>query len=243
MRIFGYLTLFLTLVAFSSSPVIAQELDKEAVEKIVSEYIKNNPETLVESLENYRMVQERQMREGASEKIKENIDALTAADLPSVGPQDADVTVVEFYDYNCGYCKRALPDLVNLLEEDDSLRFVFHEMPILSASSRIVALWSLASHKQDKFFEYHSALMNHRGSKPESLLRKIGEDLGMDVEKLKEDANSDEVKQMLENSSRIAREIGIRGTPAFIVNGTLYPGYLGKDGLKRAIEQARQDAS
>ncbi|MEM7680142.1 MAG: DsbA family protein, partial [Pseudomonadota bacterium] len=119
-------------------------------------------------------------------------------------------------------------------------RFVFREMPILSANSNDIARWSLASHEQGKYFEFHAALMNHRGSRNAETMKKIAKDVGLDPEQLEKDANSSDVKAALEESVKVAREVGIQGTPAFIINGELYPGYLGPEGLKRAVESARQ---
>jgi protein-disulfide isomerase len=99
----------------------------------------------------------------------------------------------------------------------------------------------LAAHKQDKYFEYHVALMESRDQKDEKTLEKIGEDLGLDVEKLRKDASSAEVNEMIEESITMASNIGIRGTPAFIVNGELFRGYLGPDGLQNEINKAQEE--
>lgn len=228
--------------AFISNAQAAEGMSKSDIEKIVKDYILNNPDVLVESLENYRAQQERQMQTDALENIKKHDAFLTGADAPSVGNPNADVTVVEFFDYNCGYCHRALPDIQTMVKEDSNVRFVFHEFPILSPTSALLAKWSLAAHKQGKYFEYHSALMSKRGVNSPDRLKSIGKDLGLDVAQLEKDANSPAIAAELEKSMTAAREIGIRGTPAFIINGEMYPGYLGEDGLRDAIAKARENS-
>lgn len=231
----------LASATFIPSAQAQDALSKADVESIVKEYLLENPEVLIESLDNYRTKQEQNERVSAQENIKKNMEFLTGEDAPSIGPADADVVVVEFFDYNCGYCRRAVPDIQKIAESDKNVRFVFREMPILSESSREMALWALAAHKQGKYFEYHVALMEKRGSKTEKQFKDIGKKLGLDPDKLAQDAKSDAVKAMLDKDLEVARDIGIRGTPAFIVSGELFPGYMGEDGLKQAIKKARKN--
>lgn len=233
---------FLGLMAFtgaaSAEDVFTPE-QKAAIQAILEERLNEKPEIIIQAVDNFRAKQEQEAQKQASQNITKHLDWMTSADAPSTGAADADVTVVEFFDYNCGYCKRAVPDIQNLLKSDKKLRVVFHEMPILSETSRMAAQWALAAHKQGKYFDYHVALMNHQGPQSDETLEKIATDLGLDVKKMKEDANSAEIAAQIDKSTEVAREIGINGTPAFIVNGELYPGYLGEDGLKQSIEKAR----
>jgi protein-disulfide isomerase len=211
-----------------------------AIEEVLKSYLNEHPEIIIESVENYRRKQEEEMQAKAQDTITDKLAWLTAKEAPSAGNPDGDVTIVEFFDYNCGYCKRALPDIQEVLKTDKNVRVVFREMPILSPESRTIAQWALAAHKQGKYFEYHVALMNTPGGKDIEALKKIAQDTGLDVEKLEKDANSKEVTIMLQDDMQIAQDIGIQGTPAFIINGELFPGYLGPDGLKASIEEARK---
>ncbi len=215
------------------------EAQKSEIQTIVKQYLMENPEVLVESLEAYRVKEEREQEEQSAAKVTESLSYLTRSDAPSAGNADGSITIVEFFDYNCGYCKRALPDIQKVLNEEKDVRFIFQEMPILGPTSFTAAQWALAAHKQGKYFEYHTALMDHRGAKNESELTKIADKLGLDTKKMKQDANSEDVKSMLNKSMQTARDIGIQGTPAFIVNGELVRGYMGPDGMKAAIENAR----
>lgn len=231
---------FIGLSAFSPAHAF-DDAQKKEIETIIHDYIMENPSVLVKAFEKQQADEAAAQKAKAAEMIGKNWDQLTAEGLPSLGAsaKDADVTVVEFFDYNCGYCKRALPDLIKLAEEDKKVRIVFQEMPILSEQSQVAALWALAAHKQGKYFDYHAALMNHRGAKNEKTLSKIAEDLGLDAKKMKKDATSDAVKKELMTSMSLAHSVGVQGTPAFIVQKEFFGGYIGHDGLVSAIKNAR----
>jgi len=188
---------------------------KEALGGVIKDYLMENPQVIFDAIEAHRINEEKRQQEQAESAIKDNLAKLTSADSPSIGPADADVTIVEFFDYNCGYCKRALPDVVS------------------------TAKWAMAAHKQGKYFEYHSALMEFRGPKEEKQLEKLAKDVGLDLDQMKKDANSGEIQAMIDADVALARTIGINGTPAFIVGETLYPGYIGEDGMVNAIKEAR----
>ncbi len=212
---------------------------KEALGAVIKDYLLENPQVIFEAIEKHRADEEKRQKEQAASAIQDNIAKLTAADAPSIGPADADITIVEFFDYNCGYCKKALPDIQAISESDKKVRFVFKEMPILGPTSMTAAQWAIAAKKQGKYFEYHSALMEFRGPKEEKQLEKLAKDVGLDIEQMKKDAASDEVRNLINDDIALARTIGIGGTPAFIVGETLYPGYIGEQGLKSAIKDAR----
>ena len=212
---------------------------KEALGGVIKDYLMENPQVIFDAIEAHRANEEKRQQEQAETAIKDNLAKLTAADAPSIGPADADVTIVEFFDYNCGYCKRVLPDIRAITKDDKKVRFVFKEMPILGPTSLTAAQWAMAAHKQGKYFEYHAALMEHRGPKEAKQLEKLAKDLELDVDQMKTDAKSDEVQAMIDADVALARTIGINGTPAFIVGETLYPGYIGEDGMVNAIKEAR----
>ncbi len=213
---------------------------KEELNAYIKQYLLDNPEIIIQSLESYRMDQEKAAEQAAAEKMDSHMDFLTSKEAPSIGNSNGDVTVVEFFDYNCGYCKRAFPDIKKSVQEDHNVRFVFRDMPILSPTSRIAAQWALAAQKQGKYFEYHTALMEYQGQKDEAALIGMAKQLDLDVEQMKKDAQSKEISDELDKIGKITHEIGIQGTPAFIINGQLERGYLGPGGLERAIEEARK---
>lgn len=212
---------------------------KEEIKALVAEQIKASGKDIMDSVRAYQEEEAKQADVKAEAKIKDVMAELTAANLPSVGNPAGDVTIIEFFDYNCGYCKKVLPELQKLVQDDKNLRIIFKEMPILGPTSKTAAEWALAAHKQGRYFEFHAALMDFKGAKSEEVFTKIAKDLALDVEKLKVDAASKDVQDAITKSMSIAESIGIQGTPAFIVNGKLSRGYLGDGGLKAAIEEAR----
>ncbi len=215
------------------------ETEKAEVRQLIKDYMRENPEVVVES---FKMFQEKQQRESllaAQEKIVQYKDYLNGKTMPSAGNENGDITVIEFFDYNCGYCKKAITDIKHILETDKNVRFVFIEMPILGPTSLTAALWAHAAHKQGKYFEFHRILMEHNGAIEDPVLEDAAKKAGIDLDKLKKDIESEEIGQEIDKGLLVGREIGVQGTPAFVIDGTLYPGYLGEDGLKQAIEEAR----
>lgn len=217
------------------------DAQKEALGGIIKDYLMENPEIITDAMTELRMKQEREAEAKAKETITKYKDDFKSGKFPYTGNKDGDVVVVEFYDYNCGYCKKALPDVQALLKEDDNVMVVFMDMPILGPSSLVAAKWAIAAQKQDKYFEFHAALMEFRGNKDEASLTKIAEDLGLDVEKLKKDAESKEVQDQINESVAIAREVGVQGTPAFLVDDKFYRGYIGEAALLQSVKESRDE--
>lgn len=209
------------------------------LDKMFRKFMTDNPETIMESVRLYQEQQEKRAQQTAQEKLADYQDEFAKKDAPMGGNPDGDVTLVEFFDYNCGYCKKAFSDIQKLIGEDSNLRVVFQEMPILSPTSTKMAALSLAAKKQGKYFEMHTALMDHRGNQSDATFLKLGEDLGLDTEQLKKDADSAEIKSEIDKAKKMAFELGIRGTPGFVIGDKIYPGYIGIDGLRKAIKEIR----
>lgn len=239
------MTRFIAIAAallLSIAPAQAQtfnDAQKSEIEAMVKDYILNNPEVLIQSFENHRVAQEERLQREANEAAKELLGALSESPFPAIGPKDADVTMVEFMDYNCGYCKKAYEEINAILKEDKNIRVHFVEMPILGPTSLEAAKWALAAHKQGKYFEFHSALMKHQGPKNDSVLESKAKEVKLDVKKLKEDKEGDDIKDMLEMNMSRANMIGITGTPGFIIGGEVVRGYLTLDQMKEVIAAAR----
>lgn len=226
----------------SFAPVQAQTLDaaqKTEIEALVKDYILKNPEVLIQSFENHRVAQENRLNEEANKAAAELIAQLND-NIPSTGAKDADVVIIEFMDYNCGYCKRAFEELDVILKEDKKVKAYFIEMPILGPTSLEAAKWALAAHKQGKYFEFHTALMKHQGPKNESVLESKAKEAKLDIKKLKADKESDEIKAELERNMSRANLMNITGTPGFIIGGEVVRGYLTLDQMKEAITEARK---
>ncbi len=200
---------------------------KTAIEKIIRDYLLKNPEVLLEAKEAYDRKAEEQQMATMKKLVAENREALfrTAAD-PTFGPKDADVTVVEFFDYNCGYCRQAMGDVTKLIATDKKIKFVFKEFPIFGENSEAVSKLALAAHKQGKYWEMHQGLYERKGQDKAdpAVALLIARDLGLDVAKLQKDAESPEVLAELTATRNLAEKMGIQGTPHFIIGDNIIPG-------------------
>ena len=218
-------SLAVAATAIALTPACAQEqvgaADKDAIEKIVADYIMENPQIIEDALialSEQRAAEEAQQAQAA---IADNQDALinNAADY-SIGPADAAVPVVEFFDYRCGFCKRSAEWATEIPEKyDNNVRVVFKEFPILSAESEKAALAALAAGKQGKYIEMHMALMeldNGSGFGADQI-DAAAESVGVDVTTMRADMKSIDVQKAVADSKSLARSIGITGTPVFII--------------------------
>lgn len=214
---------------------------RQAIEQVVREYLLQHPEVIVEAIEELqkreRADEERKAKQGlAKNKAKLFNDPAS----PVAGNPQGDVTLVEFFDYQCGYCKSVLADVKSLIKEDGKLRFVFKEYPILGPASVTAAKAALASRTQGKYEAYHTALMSHRGQLDEATILKLASSVGLDTERLKKDMESPEVQQAIGANLALAEELGIRGTPGFVVGDRIVPGAIKLDDMKKLVAEARK---
>jgi len=222
----------LAATAIALTPACAQgqvdTADKEAVEKIVYEYIMENPEIIEQALISLSEKRDAEEAALALAAIADNQDALinNPADY-SIGPDDAPVTVVEFFDYRCGFCKRSAEWTTKLPEQyDNQVRVVFKELPILSTESEKAALAAVAAGKQGKYVEMHIALMeldNGSGFGPEQI-DAAADSVGVDIDKMRADMKSIEVQKTVADAKGLARTLNITGTPNFIVGNEMVSG-------------------
>lgn len=234
----------LSILAITGASVSAHaqeftDAQKSEIKKMFDEYLLNSGKNVLESVNKYQAELEEKDRAEASLKAKAFVDKIADKNLPMAGNPDGDVTLIEFFDYNCGYCSKALEEIQTVLKKDDNVKVIFMDMPILGPSSAEIAKWSLAAHNQNKYFEYHQAIFDHKGEKSPETLEKIAKDLGLDVKKLKADKDSDDIQKMINDQVKQAQEIGIRGTPGFIVAGELFPGYMPATEILKIIKEAR----
>ena len=238
------LFLILTIMTTALFPISsnAETFTRVDIEAIVKEFIEKNPEVILDSVEAYGDRQQQASAEEQQKAVDAHMEWLENNDiLPVAGNPDGDVTVIEFFDYNCGYCKKALDDIVKLMGEDNNIKFVFVELPILGRTSEMAARYALAAKNQNAYLDYHIGLMQNRGPLTESSMETIAEKIGLDIEKLKADANSDDITKQVAEKAAKASQMGISGTPAFIIDGKLYGGYIGLDRMREAVAEARKE--
>ena len=154
-----------------------------------------------------------------------------------LGNKNGKDIIIEFFDYNCGYCKRSFPEIMELVSENKNIKVILKELPVLGESSILASKASIASQKQNKYFEFHQELINFSGSISLSDIKKISKELGINYEQLQKDMNSDDTILLINESYRLADLIGVRGTPAFIINNDLIPGAIGKNEMLRFLNK------
>ena len=217
------------------------ETQKDEVRALVRDTLVSNPEIL----EEVSVALEKKRADEEAERRKETIAAqkdliFSSADDHAAGNPAGDVTIVEFFDYNCPYCKRALGDISALLEADPNVKVVFKEFPILGEASRLAARAALAARAQDGYFAFHKALMQADISFSEPEIMAVAESVGLDTARLKADMADPEIDAYLAETDALARELGIGGTPAFVIDGTLYPGALDAGDFDQLVARSRQ---
>lgn len=220
---------------------LSQDVSDDRIKALIAETLRDNPELILEALQALE-ARQAEAEAAAAAAVLTDERALLERDpnAPVLGNPDGDVTVVEFFDYNCPYCKRAMPEIDALLAQDGQIRLVLREWPILSEGSALAARAALAARKQGKYPEMHDALMNMRGKLEADTVMRIAGEVGLDLEKLKADMQSPEVEEHIATSMRLADALGFNGTPAFIVGDQLIPGFVEKAQLAEAVASARQ---
>ena len=218
------------------------DAQKREIEQVVRQYLLQNPEILIDMTRNLEAKRQAEAQTRARAALSAHGDLVfnNPAD-PVLGPKDAKVALVEFFDYNCGFCRRALKDLQRLVEKHKDLKVVFKEFPILGPGSDEAARIALAAQKQDprKYWKLHQALLEYPGRIDGKVALAVAKKLGYDVEKLKKDMNSDEVKSIIATNMQLADALGIQGTPAFVTPGKIIRGAQGFTILDKAVEEAR----
>lgn len=227
-----------------SLPAVAEgsftDAQKAEIGVIVRQYLLDNPEVLLEmsqTLEARQKEAEAKQRETA---MTANADQIFRSPHDHVvGNPNGDVTIVEFFDYNCGWCKKGFPEVVSLIEKDKNLRVVLKEFPIFGGDSDYAAKAALAAGKQGKYWELHSALFSHEGKVTREVVDEAAKSLGLDLAKLKADMESPEVIDVIGQNQVLAQSLSINGTPAFIIDSHVTPGYLPAPDLLAAIQEVR----
>lgn len=215
---------------------------KTEVEQVVREYLLKNPEIIVEA------IQELQRRDkvAAAQQQRDAMKAMSA-DLttspndPIIGNPDGDVTMVEFFDYRCGFCKRVLDDVQTLIKEDGNIRYVLKEFPILGedsvyASRAAMAVWL---HQKDKYLPFHTAMLSNKGALSNNKVLELAKSSGVDVEALSGQMGDAEIDKTFATTKAQARALNITGTPAFIVGDNIAPGAIPLVAMKQLVDAAR----
>ena len=219
---------------------LAQDISDDRIKALIAETLRENPDLVLEALQALEARQaEAQAAAAAAVLTDERAVLERDPNAPVMGNPEGDVTVVEFFDYNCPYCKRAMPEVDALLAEDGNVRLVMREWPILSEGSDFAARAALAARKQGKYAEMHNALMGMRGKVEADTVLRVAGEIGLDVEMLKADMQSPEIEEHIATSMRLAEALGFNGTPSFVIGDQLIPGFVEKAQLAEVVTAVR----
>ncbi|MCI0429370.1 MAG: DsbA family protein [Rhodospirillales bacterium] len=240
------------LVAFAATAMLitagptgaqdAQTLTETAkIEQIIHDYLLQHPEVVIEAINKYQTQQAQAAAEQQAKALVERRDELTTdPDAPVLGNPKGDVTLVEFFDYRCPYCKGVTAGLMDTIKSDGNVRLVMKEFPILGAESEYAAKAALAANRQGKYGEFHEAMMTSKGKVTIDDVKRIAGEVGVDTAKMESDMQAPEIAGMIQRNYDLAQALGITGTPSFVIGDQLIRGAIGMEQLKKRIAAARQ---
>jgi protein-disulfide isomerase len=220
------------------------DVQRGDIEKIVREYLIAHPEVLEEAMTELTKRQAAADAEKHEASVAKNADAIFNSPRGvTAGNRDGDVTMVEFFDYNCGYCKRAMADMLDLMKSDPKLKVVLKEFPVLSQGSVEAAQVAVAVRMQDpsgkKYLDFHQKLLGGRGAADKARAMAAAKDAGLDMARLEKDLSSQEVRATLDENMKLAESMGMNGTPSYVIGKQVVIGAVGLDSLKEKISTAR----
>ena len=233
---------FLATTALLMLPIaaIADGMDEDRIKELVLEAIRENPGIVFEAAQLFEQQQQALQAQAAAQVFDtEKATLENDPNAPVLGNPDGDVTVVEFFDYNCPYCRRVKPEMEALLAADPNVRVVYREWPILGDGSVFAARAALASRNQGKYEEFHWAMMQLKERAEEASILRTAEDIGLDVAQLRSDMNGPEIEEHIQTSMRLAQSLGFSGTPSFVIGDSLAPGLIQADQMIELVDQAR----
>ena len=219
---------------------ISTPVEQQRIEQIIHDYLLAHPEVIVESLR-AADAKQKQKQEDASRAaiVARRKELLEDPSAPVGGNPKGDVTLVEFFDYRCPYCKQVEPAIEALLKDDANLRIVYKEWPILGPPSVFATHVALAALKRGKYARFHAAMMAAKGEITEDVILRVAAGAGLDGAQLKADMAAPEIDQLIKRNYDLADALGIRGTPAFVIGDNLVPGAVDLQTLKQKIKAAR----
>ncbi len=231
------------LVLFAAPARADSEATRAEFEQLIKDYLTRNPEVVQDALDLLESRKAAAKAERQRAAIKANYADIFSSTRQVTLNRNGDVTLVEFFDYNCGFCKRALSDLLDLMKADPNLRVVLKELPILGPGSVEAARVAVAVRMQDpggaKYLEFHRKLLENRGPNDKARALAAAQEAGLDMARLNRDTASEEIGRTIDESARLAKALGINGTPAYVVGDKVIVGALGRSVLKEVVDAAR----
>lgn len=227
-----------------AQPASFTEGQRQAIGQIVKEYLIQNPEVLQEAMTELERRQTEGQKAAQATALRSSRETLLNSPRDIVaGNASGDVTLVEFFDYNCGYCKRALADVRGLIKADPKLRVVLKDFPVLGPDSLEASRVSLAAKQQlkgEKLFDFHTKVMETRGRVNGERALAVAKEMGLDLARLQKDMDGPDVRAALQETVKLGDQLGLSGTPAFVIGDEIISGAVGVEPLKRTVAGVRQ---
>ena len=233
MRILIAICLVLTTVVPSLARADLDATDRDTLNSIIEDFIRNNPEIVRDTLIALAAREEAERKQTGLSKVRDDQGD------PVMGNANGTITLYEFSDYNCGYCKRVFEPIQQLVRDNPDVRLVIKEFPILSQSSLVAAKAAIAAEMQGKFGDYHIAMMTYRGQITDAVVMRMAAQAGVDIEQLKSDMESSKTMAIIQRTREAAAALEINGTPGLVVGDTVVPGAIGLDELIKLIAEER----
>lgn len=230
------------LLAAMTAPATAQTFNKaqeKQIQEIAGKYLKEHPEVIIEALQNYQAKMEEEQMKANQEALKANRKEIEGGDMYLGNPMGK-IVIVEFFDYNCGYCKSMFETLLKKVEGDKSIKLVLKELPSLGQDSADAAKVAIAAGKQKKYKEFHSAAMRLKKSLNKESALKIAKDLKLDMTKLEKDMNSGDTQSVIDRNRKLAEAIDGRAVPTFVIGDQIIPGAFDEQRLDEYIKKAKE---
>ena len=238
----------LLIAVAAAAPARAQsfsEAQRGEIERIIKQYLVAHPEVLQEVLSELEKRQSAAELEKQVAGVRQHKEVLfNSSHQVTLGNPKGDVTMVEFFDYNCGYCKRALSDMLQLMDADPNLKVVLKEYPVLGPGSLEAAKVAVAARMQDKtgkkYLDFHRRLLGGHGPADKARALAAAKEAGFDMARIEKDLASDEVSETLKENIKVADAIGLNGTPSYVIGSDVVIGAQGYDVLKEKVDAARR---
>ena len=233
MRILIAICIVLTTMVPSLTRADLDATDRATLNSIIEDFIRNNPEIVRDTLIALAAREEAERKQTGLAKVRDDVGD------PVMGNANGTITLYEFSDYNCGYCKRVFEPIQQLVRDNPDVRLVIKEFPILSQSSLVAAKAAIAAEMQGKFGDYHIAMMTYRGQITDAVVMRMAAQAGVDIEQLKSDMESPKTMAIIQRTREAAAALEINGTPGLVVGDTIVPGAIGLDELVKLIAEER----
>ncbi|MHA1540299.1 MAG: DsbA family protein [Alphaproteobacteria bacterium] len=228
-------------ILFSSTAFALSTSERAEINTMIENYIRDNPGVMVESIVSLQAGEKKQRNKKGEAALKEKHAEIYSKKSPYVGNKKGTVKIVEFFDYQCGYCKKVAKDLLEIAAKDKNIKIIMKEMPILGQTSILASAAALAAHKQGKYAAFHQALMTSRAPVTQESLITLARKKGLNISKFQKDIKDRSIAQEISDNIDLATALGISGTPAFIVGDKIYRGALDKASILGLIKKEKRN--